>query len=283
METEQPASGNDQRTITVGRAVVAAIVGGGVAYLYLGRLRWAIALSILPFVALSIAGLSGVLFSVSGFYLFAALLVLAFIAVIVHCAVIARREPAMPARPFNRGWVYVLWFIGFALIGELLLQHREVWFGYESFRAPSASMEPTIARGDVFAADVRYFRDHSAAPGDLVIFELPRDRRTLYIKRVIGVSGDTIELRDDVVYRNGEPTTESYIQLTDGRHPTARNYGPVVVPDGHFFVMGDNRHNSMDSRFIGMVPNDHLVGRAVHRWFAWQGGPVWDRFPEYLR
>lgn len=168
---------------------------------------------------------------------------------------------------------------------------------------PSGSMRPTLLEGDVVLVD-RLAYDlklpltdvvlaHRAEPrrGDVVTFSSPADGTRL-IKRLVGLPGDTVELRESLLLVNGEAAlyedrqvvrealapgvelpalraTERVagharaVQFMAGA-TAARRFGPVVVPAGHYFMLGDNRDNSADSRFIGFVPRERLIGRAHH-------------------
>ncbi len=106
--------------------------------------------------------------------------------------------------------------------------------------------------------------------GDVLVFKYPEDPERDFIKRLIGLPGETIELRQSRVFINGEPIAEPYLDaMRQGGHmpPDIRaTFGPQVVPDGHLFMMGDNRDNSSDSRVWGAVPEKDIVGKAVAVW-----------------
>ncbi len=115
--------------------------------------------------------------------------------------------------------------------------------------------------------------------GDIIVFEYPADPSIHYIKRVIGVPGDTVEVRNKVLYLNGQPQTEPYVQLVRGYPGPGDDFGPVTVPEGKYFCMGDNRDESYDSRFWGFVDRSAIVGKA---WiFYWSMDGIssirWDR------
>jgi len=155
----------------------------------------------------------------------------------------------------------------------------------QAFFIPSSSMEPTLMPGDRVLVSKLAYRFGDVGRGDVAVFENPNpallpDRSVLgsffhwlgeglgfaqpeeedLIKRVIGVPGDVEEIRDRTVHVNGQPLAEPY--LTPDAQAAMGDYGPVTVPEGMLFVLGDNRGNSADSRAIGFVPEDRVVGRA---------------------
>jgi signal peptidase I len=164
------------------------------------------------------------------------------------------------------------------------------------FQIPSGSMEDTLLVGDyIFVnrflyglqipfSDTRLPEFRDPEPGDVIVFKFPPDPSKNYIKRVVGAPGDTIEVRDRVVFRNGERQEESFTkhiaaatipERFEDRNvypPGSGNlhwYGPIVVPEDAYFVMGDNRDNSEDSRIWGFVPHDYVKGRAIFIYWSW--------------
>jgi signal peptidase I len=127
------------------------------------------------------------------------------------------------------------------------------------YPATSNSMAPTIARGDRVVVDKLVWRLRDLGPGDLVTFSSPVDGERL-VKRVVAVAGDTVALEDAVLVVNGRPVREPYVDHSriDGTY-----FGPVTVPPGHLFVLGDNRFGSIDSRVYGPVPLDAVTGRVL--------------------
>lgn len=167
----------------------------------------------------------------------------------------------------------------------------------EAFKIPTSSMENTLLVGDFLLVNKAIYgarlpgTDISLPPlaeperGDVIVFRPPHEPDKNYVKRVVGVPGDTLEMRDKGVFLNGSPLYEPYVRHRDrrgdavhpdmewqshhliaagpprGYHPTRDNWGPIVVPEGRYFVLGDNRDNSEDSRYWGFVGRDQIRGR----------------------
>ena len=146
----------------------------------------------------------------------------------------------------------------FVLVLALLAVHA--WVA-EPFRIPSQSMEPTLRPGDQVLVDKRAYRDGSPRRGDLVAFTDPKTRDVL-LKRVVALGGDTVGIEDGALVVDGRHVREPYAppDKIDSVY-----FGPVRVPRGAVFVLGDNRANSVDSRQFGSVPAPRLIGRAVAR------------------
>ncbi|MBN1881381.1 MAG: signal peptidase I [Deltaproteobacteria bacterium] len=151
---------------------------------------------------------------------------------------------------------------------------------FQTYRIPSESMVPTLYPGDqilvckcsygvpVPFTDVFIFGLREPSRGDVVVFKFPPDHRVHYIKRLVGMPGDTIEIKNKVLYVNGEVYDVAEAQYIDplvmpGVVSRRDNYGPITIPPGAFFMMGDNRDNSNDSRFWGLVREHEIIGRTV--------------------
>ncbi|MEO0232786.1 MAG: signal peptidase I [candidate division WOR-3 bacterium] len=197
------------------------------------------------------------------------------------------------------GWVW-------ALVVALFLRY----FVLQAYRIPSGSMEDTLLPGDFLLVfkpiygieipytEIKFFQFYKPKRGDIVIFRFPLDPSKDFVKRCVGLPGDTIEIKDKVLYINGKKVFEPYAIHKDGKiipplintkdefskkefqrmwmerelveEPMARdNFGPVVVPPKTYFVLGDNRDNSSDSRFWGPVPEKYLKGVPLIIYFSW--------------
>lgn len=133
-------------------------------------------------------------------------------------------------------------------------------FVVQPFVIPSGSMEPTLLVSDQVLVNRFIYRFEHAKPGDIVVFVSSEDRVTDLIKRVVAVGGQTVEIRNGVVFVDGKRRYEPFVNSSVPDH--FNSSAPFRVPDGMVFVMGDNRANSMDSRYIGPQPESAILGRA---------------------
>lgn len=135
-----------------------------------------------------------------------------------------------------------------------------IFFVAQSFLVQGVSMEPTLHDGERLLVDKVTYRLREPRRGEIVVFGYPKEPRRKFIKRIVGLPGDIVEIRDRTLFINGQPVAEEYI-----RGPMYQPFGPVQVPEGAYFVLGDNRNNSEDSRFrdVGPVPRKNIVGRAL--------------------
>lgn len=177
------------------------------------------------------------------------------------------------------------------------------FFLFQAFSIPSGSMEKTLLIGDYLLVNklsygVRNPLDNKVIipidqpqRGDVVVFIFPQDPSKDYIKRVIGLPGNTVQVINKQVLINGKPyeTPQAHYEdpliIPAPRSPveSARdNFGPVVVPPKSYFVMGDNRDRSYDSRFWGFVPMDNLRGKAMIIYFSWAGNHHDGFFPALM-
>lgn len=182
------------------------------------------------------------------------------------------------------------------VIAVILALFIRTWV-VQAFKIPTGSMEQNLLIGDhllvnkfVFGPARGGFEEQLLAVGrvergDILVFKFPDDPERDFIKRVIGLPGETLELRRKQVYIDGQPLDEPYLRpeattLRAGATPVdgRDNYGPLAIPDGHYFMMGDNRDNSQDSRYWGPLPHGHLKGKAMMVYWSYDAGPpVVDR------
>ncbi len=189
-----------------------------------------------------------------------------------------------------------------AIIIAILIAAFIRTFVIQAFKIPSGSMKPTLEIGDhilvnkfSYGVKIPYLRNTiipfgQPQRGDIAVFIYPEDKTKDFIKRVIAVGGDTVEIRNKKVFINGEAINDPYgVHVEDVIYPKAiqrrDNLGPIKVPEGTLFVMGDNRDQSYDSRFWGFVKLEDVIGKAFIIYFSWdsdESGVRWNRLGKLL-
>ncbi len=188
-------------------------------------------------------------------------------------------------------------------------------FVVQAFKIPSGSMIPTLLIGDhILVSKLAYglqwptdckmqvsfppitcysskimWKFGDPQRGDIIVFRFPEDEEKDFIKRIIGLPGDTIFTKNKVVYINGQPLKdEAYTQridpgIIDGHINQRDNFGPITVPENSYFVMGDNRDQSLDSRFWGFVKMNKIKGKAFMSYWSWNGQGTWADWVRWER
>ena len=258
-------------------AVALALVGGSTGLVYCGRLRRAVLWVISLFFGLVAAGcllfyLPNGRIAWIAFAVFAVLFNFGLIADTIRIAL--RREPA--TKWYQRWWFY----LGFAIVTSFVINGvLQVGHAYweEAFYIPTDSMSPTILAGDRILVDKLRYRTTPIRHGDVVVFWLDNRRAQnnpniatpgglFHVKRVVGLPGDVIEFRNEKLFRNGAPVDEPYTVFSTATariDPRLIDTPPTVVGQDELFVAGDNRRETLDSRFFGCIPRGDVVGRAA--------------------
>jgi signal peptidase I len=163
-----------------------------------------------------------------------------------------------------------------ALVAATLLRI----FVVSAYKVNSASMEDTLYNGDyIFVNKLAYDYGTDPKPGDIIVFKYPNNPEKEYIKRIVAGPGQTVEVADKVVYIDGEvapiPPKSKHVdkRIIPGDLSFRDNFAAYTVPDGEYFVMGDNRDDSKDSRFWGTVPRQNIKGKAVFIYWSWEPDP----------
>ena len=228
-----------------------------------------------------------IIFLIGGFAFFVFCMVDAF-------SIAKRRKENYEPAKYNRWFVYVGYFVILSLISALL----SAGFKTNAFNITSGSMEPALLVGDsILVNEVIYgvkipllrktiIRVTDPKRDDLVVFIYPEDRSMSLIKRVIGVAGDKIEIMNKKIFINDKAYKDSYGVFKDSNvlpqsAEPRDNFGPEIVPENSIFVMGDNRDQSMDSRYWGFVDLQDVEGKAFIIYWSWDSDknrPRWERF-----
>jgi signal peptidase I len=177
------------------------------------------------------------------------------------------------------------------VIAVILALFVRTWI-VQAFKIPTGSMENNLLIGDHLLVNKFMFGPTATSigrkllpvrdirRGDVIVFKYPDEPDRDFIKRVIGLPGETLELRAKKVYIDGQPLDEPYVHFlepaSDAQETTLfdvrERYGPVRVPEGQYFVMGDNRDNSQDSRYWGFLPRHYVKGRALMIYWSYESG-----------
>jgi signal peptidase I len=139
-----------------------------------------------------------------------------------------------------------------------------VTFGFQVARVEGLSMAPTLEDQDRLIVNKLIYRLSSPRRGDIVMLYYPVNPDKSFVKRVIAEEGDQVRIMDGRVYVNDVPMADDFVPPEYRSHD---DFGPTVIPDGYYFVMGDHRNNSSDSRHWGMVPKKYIIGRVQLRWW----------------
>lgn len=226
-----------------------------------------------------------------------------WLSVLVHAVVGAHRAGQIELRPYNRWYIYVaaIVAVGFGLqpVAEAGVRNHVS----QAFTISSAAMEPTLQVGDYILVNKRRYRKADPSRFDMVVFRLEDTNSGIYIQRVVGIPGDTLAMVDKQLFLGRTAVNEPYVTHRDpidvaatamewqriflvdlegveGYRPTRDNWGPIHVPEGNYFVLGDNRDDSWDSRHYGFVPVESVVAGPQRLYFSWdslQRRARWDR------
>lgn len=186
-------------------------------------------------------------------------------------------------KKYNRWYVYLLCvFLSWFLFTPLYKTVVKI-FVIQAYKIPSGAMAPTLKIGDYILARKGLFLGKTVRRGDIVIFPFPGDQSKDYIKRVIGLGGEQFEIKEKRIYIDGLLLKEPYTIFNDHRiFPRSQvprdNFGPLKIPDDALFLMGDNRDESNDSRFWGVVRKKSISGKAVSIYWSWDSENTYVRW-----
>ena len=175
-----------------------------------------------------------------------------------------RRFPPVEGR---RDWTFgagLVVGILFVVALDSLLGRTFAAFLFQNARVEGKAMSPTLNDQDRLIVDKSAYRSRAARVNDVVMLYYPLNPDKTFVKRVIAEEGDQIRIVDGHVYRNDVPIDDKYVPAEFRSHD---DFGPQVVPQGYYFVMGDHRNNSSDSRHWGLVPRKYIIGKVVYRWW----------------
>lgn len=212
-----------------------------------------------------------------------------YIFVVTDSIVVAKRRGTdYTPKKYNNIYIYVGILIFFVVVNHFLtgyIKNNVI----EAFKFPTASMAPTLQIGDHILVD-RSSKARNPKRGDIIVFEYPKDPEKNFLKRVVAIGGDRVEMRDAILYVNGNVISEPYLKQPDldnsSKPSSLSNYSEVVVPNNAYFVLGDNRDKSQDSRYFGFIEQDKIKGIAQSIYWSWDktnNTVRWDRIGMAIR
>ncbi len=250
-------------------ALLLSLVTPGLGHVYNGQLRRGVSYLVGIFLANIV-----LLFLLVTFYgmIFCLIVPGAFFLFIAIDAVRgAIKLKTIELKPYNKWYIYLLIFLLSNVVGQLLIWTTKNNIA-KAYKTPSSTMAPTLLVGDHLVADMRIYKSQKPQRGDIIIFEFPKDPSKEFIKRVICVEGDKVEIIENKIYINDKLLNDPWGNFGDGGLgkdiPGLDSYGPVVVPKDSLFVLGDNRNYSQDSRFWGFVDVKKVKGKALYLYWA---------------
>ncbi len=176
-------------------------------------------------------------------------------------------------KPYHKWYFYVFICAATVLMDTFVLEAVLPDIkAFKSYRMSSVSMEPALYVGDRLIADMKIYKQEKPKRGDLVIFEFPKDPSKEFIKRVMGVEGERVAIINNKIYVNNKIIDDPWGYIENSREKNylkeLENFGPAVVPEHSFFVLGDNRYNSMDSRLFGFIELSKIRGKILYVYWA---------------
>ncbi|NIM90134.1 MAG: signal peptidase I [Candidatus Aminicenantes bacterium] len=257
-----------------GIAALLSFLTPGLGQLYNGQIVKGICFFVASFLIPILLLLAGLQFQFYGLVAILIFVVCLWLFIILEAFFTSRRKKEIVLKGYNKWYVYLL--IILLILGTYMIPKGFIAnisgkvLRYRAFKLPTRSMDPTLTVGDRLIADSRYYKKNELQRGDVVIVQPPQNPAKLFIKRVIVFEGEKIEIKNKQVYVNDEAIAESYKVHNDINSDVATrdNFGPALVPSDHCFVLGDNRDQSMDSRYWGSVPLLNIKGKPLYLYWA---------------
>lgn len=275
MTTDSSNGAQHAKRPSLAIAILLSLLAPGAGHLYAGRLGKGLTLWLVGTAGVWAALLGGLASTFMGLVVLLAGVAAYGIAVAVSAGLDAARAHGAKSGK-GRWFAVVILIVCQVMLGHLPLR---LWAPVRAFKMPSGGMEPTLLVGDFMMADMAAWSRHAPQRGELVIHRMPNEPERLIVKRVIGLPGDRIEIRAKRVYIDGRPIEDPWAVHSDSHtYADSRFYPPqvlrrdqlepLVVPEGSFFLLGDNRDESNDSRFSGPVDRSLLVGRPLYIYWS---------------
>ncbi len=260
MENDSPVIVNKKRSLVL--SILLSVITPGLGHLYNGNLRMAIVLPSLFIIITNIIYQSSLIKSFIFLLFLVSFAVCFYLFVIIHASILSSRNKNYVLKTYNRVFIYVLWIIFFWGINEFIPTNDSI----RTFSIPTFGMENTLMVDDFILVDMEYYENNNVKRNDLIIFSDPEFPQNLIIKRVLGLGNERLSILNGIVSINGQPLQESNPNLRFENDYLA-NFDEIIIPGDHFFVLGDNRPDSRDSRMFGPISKKSIKGKPLYIYF----------------
>jgi len=274
-------------------ALIFSLLAPGLGQVYNGQFYKAITLILFLRICSLIFFVTGLISTFGGLVIATILELSIIICIIVDAIIVSTNSKIYKKKSYNKWYYYIFIFIVFSLISYVSLNHGNKYF--KSYKIVSSSMEESLLIGDRIASNERYFNNRKIQRFNLIIFKDSRISNP-DIKRVIGLPGDKIEIINKKVYLNDKFIEQTFVKYIDesiisrdnGRIfwddkflGSRDNFGPITVSENHYFALGDNRDVSADSRYLGLIKKENIIGYPLYILFSYGSDPIQD-YKNYL-
>ncbi len=253
-------------------ALLLSFITPGLGQTYNGRLKRGAIFYLVGFLLAAVLLFSGLLFKFYGMIFCLAILLLFFLFILLDAFIGAVKLKEITLKPYNKWYLYLIIFLISTFVIQPFVSSSIKNNIARAYKIPSSAMEPALLVGDHLIANMKIYKNEMPKRGDIVIFEYPKDPSKDFIKRVIGLEGEKVEIVRNKIYINDKLLDDpwGYYKESDltKYFKELEQFGPVVVSKDSLFVLGDNRDNSQDSRFWGYVNIRKLKGKALYIYWA---------------
>jgi signal peptidase I len=255
-------------------AALLNLLAPGTGFLYAGYWRLALLTFFLLFSAIVFIGGSRFILSDKGLLSIFLLIVVTYLLTTLLAFFLARkankhRTTALNSNKGQRWYSYIAFIVLSLVCAVSLFKHRIAFLGYSVYLLPSKSMASTLLPHDYIMVDTWIYQHEAPKKGDIAIFRYPPKPKILFIKRIIATEGDWVKIERGQVILNGRMQNEPYVLAENNTKTIGKEYQEWIVPKGQYFVLGDNRDGSNDSRYWGFVKQDAIQGKAMSIWFSY--------------
>jgi signal peptidase I len=251
-------------------ALLFSLITPGLGQIYNGQVKKGVSY-IVGFLLVYVV-FSFLLFKFYGMIFYLMIMIGLFIFILRDALLTAAKLQAITLGPYNRWYIYLILFLLSSVVIRPLLGWTIRNYIVKAYKIPSSGMSPSVLVGDHLIANMRIYQSEEPKRGDIIIFEFPKNPSKDFIKRVIGLEDEKVEIINHKIYINEKLLDDSWGYFENGSSikdfSALDKFGPVVVPKNSLFVLGDNRNNSQDSRFWGFVNIKKVKGKALYLYWA---------------